>query len=501
MAVKIFDSLSGEKKPLPRTKELRLFVCGPTVYDCAHLGHARTYIFFDFLAKYLRKELGLKVFYLQNITDIDDKIIARAKKEGKKPADIAKFYTKAYFEDMKKLGIDAVTKYAPATKFIPQIINQVQRLIKKGYGYEIPNDGYYFDISKFKDYGKLSRRSAEQAESATSRIDESVGKRNKGDFCMWKFSTGADLRGLDADLRGKKFTVIDGEPAWWSTLGWGRPGWHIEDTAITEYFFGPQYDIHGGGVDLKFPHHEAEIAQQEALSGKRYDRDESFVKIWMHTGFLLARGKKMSKSLGNFITIRDFLKKHSADVLRFMVLSSSHYRSPMDYSDVLAIQAEKNLNNIFRLIAKINFRLKNTKGGITNTISVKGYTGQDYSGLFKSGLADDLNTPAAISILFRAVEQGNKMFRLSSREALIKTRNFIIGSLKTLGFAPKMPVIPAKIRKLVAEREKFRGSKQFSHSDRLRKKIEGLGYEVEDTPRGPFLWPKFSLKLWQKNRD
>ncbi|MEK7097892.1 MAG: cysteine--tRNA ligase, partial [Patescibacteria group bacterium] len=283
----IYDTLSGEKKPLPETggKPLRFFVCGPTVYDYIHIGNARTYSAFDTIVRYLRSR-KIKVQYLQNITDIDDKIIKRALEEKKHIKTIANFYSRAYKQDMKSLKIISVNKYAPATRYIRQIVKQVQILTEKGLAYKIESEGYYFDISKFPEYGKLSRRTSEQAEDSVSRIDEGINKKNRGDFVLWKFSK-------------------QNEPVWKTPLGAGRPGWHIEDTAITEYFFGPQYDLHGGGIDLKFPHHEAEIAQQESASGKK-----PMVNIWMHAGTLLVRGEKMSKSAGNFITVRDFLKKY-----------------------------------------------------------------------------------------------------------------------------------------------------------------------------------------------
>src|SRR3989344_9392375 len=303
----VFNSLAKQKEEFaPRNgKKVNMFVCGPTVYDSSHIGHARTYISFDVIARYLW-HLGYKVKYLQNITDIDDKIIDRAKKENKHPLKLAGEFEKIYYQDMKSLGINSVSKYAPATKYIKQIVSQVKRLKEKGFAYEIPGDGIYFDLSKLTDYGKLSGRTTEGAEDAVSRIDESINKRNKGDFALWKFSK-------------------PGEPKWKTELGEGRPGWHIEDTAITEKHFGPQYDIHGGARDLIFPHHEAEIAQMEGISGKK-----PMVRTWMHTGLLTINGEKMSKSLGNFITIRDFLEKQPARVLRFLMIKA-HYRSPIDY--------------------------------------------------------------------------------------------------------------------------------------------------------------------------
>jgi len=453
MSIHLYNSLSRRKEPLPEQKKLRLFVCGPTVYDYLHIGNARTYIFFDFFAKYLRSQ-GYAVDYLQNITDIDDKIIRRAAEENKKPEDVAKFFREAYAADMQSLGVDAVNRYAAATDFITQIVAQVERLIEKGFAYQIDGDGWYFDISKDPDYGRLSGRTAEQAEDSVSRIDESVGKRNKGDFALWKFSK-------------------PGEPVWHTPLGAGRPGWHIEDTAITEYYFGPQYDIHGGGIDLKFPHHEAEMAQQTSAAGIT---PEAFVKIWMHTGALLVQGKKMSKSLGNFLTIREFLKKYPPEVLRLLVLKH-HYRSPMDYTDTLAEEAQLNLQTIGMFLRKLEIIAGATKPIIDVSLEI-----------FKP-LQDDFNTPQAFANLysFISVEQKN-VWNLDPQRA--QTSIQVIESFfTTFGIALPNPEIPAKIKGMAAEMEQFRTNKQFAQSDALRKEIERLGYTIENTPRGPFVWP------------
>lgn len=455
--IKLYNTLTGQKEPLPDQKKLRLFVCGPTAYDYLHIGNARGYIFFDVFVKYLRSQ-GYDVFYLQNITDIDDKIIRRAAEEGEAWAALAAKFSDAYFDDMKTLGVTAVTTYAPATDFITQIAAQVERLIDGGYAYLIDGDGWYFDISKFADYGKLSHRTVAEAEDSVSRIDDSVAKRNKGDFCLWKFSK-------------------PGEPSWSSQVGEGRPGWHIEDTATAEYFFGPQYDIHGGGVDLKFPHHEAEIAQEEAVSGKK-----PFVRTWMHWGTLLVEGKKMSKSAGNFITIRDFLVDHSPETLRWITLTH-HYRSPIDYSPSLAVQAKTAMNTLGAFMAKLE-RANGNDASDAHTIAEK------YSLKFHEALADDMNTPAAIASLFELMAQfQRKIWHLKKSEAKI-IKKHLNESLGLLGFSLKNPKIPATVEKMAKEREKFRGNKQFVQADNLRKQMSGVGYEIEDTPRGYFLWPK-----------
>jgi len=478
----VYNTLSGKKEKImkPAGRPLQLFVCGPTVYDDAHLGHARTYIFFDLFVRYLRSR-GWNVFYLQNITDIDDKIIARARKEKKNPLVLARFFEKRYREDMKKLGIASVNRYAPATKFIPEIIRQVQTLIKKGYAYKT-SDGYYFNIGKFKDYGKLSRRTALQAEDAVSRIDESVEKIDKGDFALWKFVPGKSARfdkisqNMNLPARMK---IINGEPAWVTPLGAGRPGWHIEDTAISEKFFGPQYDLHGGGIDLKFPHHEAEIAQQEAASGKT-----PFVKIWMHVGFLLVGGEKMAKSLKNFITIRKFLKKNPADVLRFIILAH-HYRSPINFTDELVRQARLSLETLRAFSAKMDFIARHRRRGAIGSKIKKTITETEEK--FRDFLADDFNTPGALAELFKFISTVEKnAFQLTAAEAAA-AKKFILENLALFGLKIKTPPIPPEIKALLRKRELFRRNKQFKSADLLRKKLTRVGYEVEDTPLGPFI--------------
>lgn len=482
--LRIYNSLSGEKEKLIKSKKrpLRLFVCGPTVYDYSHLGHARTYLFFDIFVRYLRSQ-KIKTFYLQNITDIDDKIIARAKEQRKNPLALAKFFEREYRRDMRSLDINTVNKYARASDFIKPIVKQVQTLLKKGYAYKIDGDGYYFDISKFKEYGKLSKRTVQQAEDATSRIDESVKKRNRGDFCLWK----SEEKPTKVNDANKKFKIIDGEPLWYTPLGWGRPGWHIEDTAITETFFGPQYDIHGGAVELKFPHHEAEIAQQEAASGKK-----PFVKIWMHTGILTINGKKMAKSLKNFITIRDFVKKHSPEILRWLILNI-HYRSPVDFSEKIIQQAENSFKTVQEFLEKLEFiqsQYNNRNqfpavASISKTRSLQLLKNKEKE--FYGTLNDDFNTPAAIAAIFNLIKELNpRIWTLSKNEA-ISIKKFILSNLKAFGLAITTPKIPRKIKKIAGQRELFRINKQFIQADILRNQLKRLGYQIEDTPLGPFI--------------
>jgi cysteinyl-tRNA synthetase len=467
IAMNIYNSLSRRKEdlpaPTPETKTLRLFVCGPTVYDSPHIGNARTFLVFDIFARYLRSR-GVKLFYLQNITDVDDKIINRAKTENTDWKTISRRYEKIFKSNMKRLGITTVDKYARATDFIPQIVAQVKRLTEKKHAYLIEGDGYYFDLKTFPEYGKLAGRTIEQAEDATSRIDTNDKKRNRGDFALWKLSR-------------------EGEPGWKSEFGFGRPGWHIEDTAITEKFFGPQYEIHGGALDLKFPHHEAEIAQQESVSEKK-----PFVKIWMHAGFLFVGGKKMSKSLGNFITIEDFLRDNPPEVLRWMVLNH-HYRSPMDYTPELLAQSRASLEKIREFVEKLKFASKRKLSPVSSRIN-PGKSIVIAQKKFYAAMDDDLNTPLAVANLFELMlEFQEKIWQLDPNGAKMLV-GYVESIIKMLGISLKSPKIPRNVASLAKRRETFRASKQFIQSDALRKEADALGFIIEDTPRGPFVWPK-----------
>ena len=437
MPLKVYSTLSRKKeifKPIKKN-QVNLFVCGPTVYDYAHLGHAKTYTQFDIIVKYLRHK-GYKVFYLQNITDIDDKIIKRANEEKIDWKEIVKKYREEYFQDMKALGIDSVSQYANATDFMPEIISQVKRLIEKKIAYKI-SDGYYFDLTKFKEYGKLAKRKILEKEDAVSRIDENTEKRNSGDFCLWKFRK-------------------ENEPFWKSELGEGRPGWHIEDTAITEKYFGSQYDLHGGGLDLIFPHHEAEIAQMESISGKK-----PLVKYWMHTGFLKINKTKMSKSLGNFSTIKDILKKYSLETIRYVFLST-HYRKPLDFSDKILENAKLSCE-----------RLKN----ICREIDDDGKINEKYLEEFEKAMDDDFNFSKALQVLWKIVRDE----KAEGKYQTIKKIDEVFG-LKLL--EKEKIKITKEIQKIIEEREKARKSKDWKKADELREALKNKGYYVNDTEHG-----------------
>ena len=456
-----------------------MFVCGPTVYDSSHIGHARTYISFDVIARYLR-HLGYKVKYLQNITDIDDKIIDRAKKENKDPLKLAGEFEKIYYQDMKSLGINSVSKYAPATKYIKQIVSQVKRLKEKGFAYEIPGDGFYFDLSKLTDYGKLSGRTTEGAEDAVSRIDESVNKRNKGDFALWKFSKPGEPKWRVKWEKEEPQTTSGSGISDKSISALGRPGWHIEDTAITEKHFGPQYDLHGGARDLIFPHHEAEIAQMESISGKK-----PFVKYWLHTGFLTINGQKMSKSLGNFITIRDSLKNYSPEVLRFLFLST-HYRSPIDYQESAVKSAWAGVQRIEEFIHKLS-NIRHLGAQLPSNMekilleTKKGFT---------EAMGDDFSTPRAIAVIFKMIKEFNPLLTESKvdKKSAKKIKNLLEEFNEVLGIIPeKTKKTPDEILKMTDTREKLRRDKRYSEADDLRAQIRLKGYEIEDTVYGPLI--------------
>ena len=459
--LKIYNTLSNKKETFkPRKgKKVNLFVCGITVYDYSHIGHARNYIVFDSFVKYLRS-IGYDVFYLQNVTDLDDKIIARAREKGVLPKDLALAFEKECLQSMKMLGINSVSKYARSTSYIKEIISQVERLQKKGYAYKIDGDGIYFDISKFKRYGKLSGRTALQAEDSVSRIDYSSKKRNRGDFCLWKFKQESS------------------EPAWSSPFGEGRPGWHIEDTAITEKFFGAQYDIHGGARDLIFPHHEAEVSQMEAISGK-----SPLVKYWMHVGFLTVNGQKMSKSLGNFITISDFLKRCEPNYLRFFVMKNL-WRSPIDYSESAMIEVKSAVNKIEEFLRKIRQVIRpgapsNDGAKLIKNLKIN----------FYKELDDDFNTPKAFAVMFDFIKSANELLEkneISKKDAaeIYKFFEEINSIFGILNFKKVNATIPAKIKQIVKERELARNNQNWQKSDELRKEIEKQGFSVEDTKSG-----------------
>ncbi|WP_424355014.1 cysteine--tRNA ligase [Methanobacterium sp. MBAC-LM] len=456
--MKVYNTMTRKKEELrPMNKNrIKMFVCGPTVYDESHIGHGRTYIAFDVIARYLKYK-GYSVFYLENITDIDDKIIKRASELGVEPLELAKKYERLYFKDMELLGVTNVNYYARAMEHLTEIINQIQTLLYTGFAYET-STGVYFDESKLEDFGKLSNRNIEDLN--IHRVNPDPTKRNPGDFALWK--------------------KRDEEPSWDSPWGKGRPGWHIEDTAITETYFGGQFDIHGGGLDLIFPHHEAEIAQMESATGKK-----PMVNYWMHTGFLNVKGEKMSKSLGNFITIGELLKEYDPQVFRYFVLST-HYRSPIDFSDEALMQSQNSLKRIHKVMETVDELLE------SNIINENGHDEkylqllEDTKDEFLDAMDNDFNTPIALSALFNLVRDINKGINEEeiSKKVFKEIKNLLNEFGDILGLTFSVESIKSDsdelVNILIDVREDLRKKKDYELSDKIRSRLRDAGVDLED---------------------
>jgi cysteinyl-tRNA synthetase len=448
-----------------RGKRVKMFVCGQTPYDDAHVGHAKTYVQFDIIVRWL-KYLGYDVFYAQNITDIDDKIINRAKEKGIEPLSLAKHYTERFLEDMEALKVKENINLFPKTSdYIPQMIEQIETLIQKGYAYVVNGDVYY-DVTKFKDYTKLSRMSIEELKK--HRIEPDPRKKNSFDFALWK-------------------SQKPGELAWDSPWGKGRPGWHIEDTAMTITIFGPQYDLHGGASELIFPHHTNEIAQAEAATGKK-----PFVKYWLHTGVLNIKGTKMSKSLKNFVTIREALKKHDPEVLR-LYYASTHYRKPIDFDEKDLEKPKAELEYLYNTLRNVKYAASPKGKSLKEVETLLAETKKN----FADAMNNDFNTPLAFTHLYALARQINKIVskqKISPEQADKITQTFrelgnIFGILeKEVKIEEKLP---KEVEELIQRREEARKRKDWETADRLREKIRELGYLLEDTPEG-VRWRKIS---------
>ncbi|MGY9066960.1 cysteine--tRNA ligase [Streptomyces sp. CAS3] len=453
MPIKVHNTLTGRTEEFrpEREPEVRMFVCGPTVYGPSHVGHAKTYTQFDFIARYLEAS-GYTVTYLQNVTDVDDKIIRRAREEGTRPEEIADLFEKQYLEDMAALGNTRVDVHARAHDHIDAIVDQIKRLIERGHAYRL-DDGWYFDLASFPAYGKLSGRTDLRPEDSVSRIDDHATKRNPGDFALWK---------------GRK----DGEPFWETELGPGRPGWHIEDTAITETFFGPFYDLHGGAVDLVFPHHEAEVAQMEAASGI-----EPLARYWMHTGLLRVDGDKMSKSAGNFLTIRDALSRTDFRTLRYAFLSQ-HYRSSMELNDSTLEQARgarRRIENFARTIDPA--RTDSPANAARATDTWKG---------MRERLDDDFDTPGALAVLFQFIREQNRTEEPAGPSALqlIENVDNLFGAFELTDTVQP----DSAVEDLVKERNRMRAEKRFAEADAIRDRLTERGITLEDSSDGTRWW-------------
>lgn len=434
---------------------VNMFVCGPTVYDVSHIGHAKTYVAYDIMARYLRKK-GFSVFFVLNITDIDDRIIARAKETGEDPLKLSERFAEAFYKDMRDIGIDSVNLFPKASDHIPEIIGQIQGLIDKGIAYVIDGDVYY-DISKFSDYGKLSRQRLE--ELTVHRVDPDPRKRNPGDFALWK-------------------SQKPGEIAWESPWGKGRPGWHIEDTAITLTYFGPTYDLHGGGTELIFPHHEAEIAQAEGLTGKK-----PLARYWLHTGLLSIRGQEMHKSLGNFIPIQEMISKMGADALR-VFYASTHYRSPLDFTQEALVQAASLARRFRRAYEQLEANAGKNLSPEHPNVNVPGGLEEARDEFFET-MDDDFNTPGALTAFIKIVAMAESQEKTPTPE-LAKS---ILANLKELGsllgfFESESSTQERStelVNLLLELRGELRAKRQYSMADHIRDRMAKLGIIVEDS--------------------
>ncbi len=467
--LRVYNTLTRKKDDfLAPGSPVQFFVCGPTVYGRSHIGHARTYIAFDVIAKYLRSE-GFAVQYLQNITDIDDKIINRAKELGIHPLELSKKETQRYLEDMRSIKVDSVSRYAPASEYMPEILSQIERLIEKGNGYEA-GGSVYFDISSFPAFGTLSGQNREALQKAT-RTNDDLNKKHPHDFVLW--------RGREKNSE---------EPMWKSPWGFGRPGWHIEDTAITEKEFGPQYTLHGGGIELLFPHHEAEIAQMESISEKT-----PFVRYWLHTGWVTVKGEKMSKSLGNFIPIEEILKKISPEALR-LLMTQIHYRSPLEYSEEQINAAENRIHKLKEFRAHLRLiEEKNLYGTSRTLLEIDEENETCPIAKFKKAMNDDFNTPMALSAFDGLIADTNELLTAKNpptKESVKKIFEFLKYINGIFGILPSEIKIPPKITQLAQERETLRRDQKWHDADIIRDTLLNSRFIISDTPHGFIIIPK-----------
>ena len=455
--MKIFNTLSGQKeefRPI-ETNTVRMYVCGMTVYDDTHIGHARTFLSFDLIVRYLRS-IDYEVSYVRNITDVDDKIISRAKQLNLSPSELTQKYIDSMHEDFESLGMIKPDLEPRATDNISSIISLIETLIKKGHAYESDSD-VYFSVESFDSYGKLSGRNLDDMLSG-ARVDIDLDKKNPSDFVLWK-----------KDTEGLK---------WDSPWGPGRPGWHIECSAMSMDALGETFDIHGGGSDLKFPHHENEIAQSECVTGKE------FAKLWMHTGSLRIDSEKMSKSLGNFITVKEALGSNSPEVLRFFLISS-HYRSPLNYSNESIHEARNALDRLYNSIKDLNY--KNTD-----------YIKSEFTDRFHNAMKDDFNTPLAISILFEIAKEINSFKKEEKNEEANSLASELYNLSRIIGLLEESPkkyfqtgisVSDEDIQNLISKRNQARLNKDFDLSDKIRDDLLDMGITLEDKDTGT-IWRK-----------
>lgn len=463
--MQVYNDLTRQKeelKPL-HDNHFNIYVCGPTVYDLFHLGNARPFIVYDTLRRYLLYR-GYSVKYVQNFTDVDDKVIQRAQFEDTTVKELSDRMIEEYFKDADGLNIMRADVHPRATETMDAIIDMIKTLEDKGHAY-VAEDGVYFDTESFDGYGKLSRRDPEELQAgASKRVGAKDDKRSPADFVLWKF---------------KK----EGEPAWESPWGEGRPGWHIECSAMNKKYLGDTVDIHGGGQDLIFPHHENEVAQSEAANGA------PFVRYWMHNGFITIDHAKMSKSLGNFFTVRDLIQHFPYEVLRFFMLQT-HYRMPINFSDKLLEAAGHGWERIKNCVANIDFLLQHIEDETDTEKSAELIkAGEDAVSEFNEAMDDDLNTPDACAAIFNLVYAVNTLTTDAAltAEALEAARAKIVELCAVLGMNPEGEVeddIPQDVMKKVEARTQAKADRDFALADKIRDELTAAGYVLEDTPQG-----------------
>lgn len=458
--LRIYNTLTRKKEPFETLEpgQVKMYVCGPTVYSDAHVGHAMSVLVFDIIRRYLEFK-GYTVKHVMNFTDVDDKIIDRANKLGVDPFDLAEGYIQEFRRQLEALNVLPATSNPRATQTMPEIIQMVQGLIDKGYAYPAANGDVYFRVTKDPDYGKLSGRKLEDMQ-AGARIDVDQNKEHPMDFALWK-------------------SAKPGEPSWQSPWGEGRPGWHIECSAMNLREFGPQIDIHGGGNDLIFPHHENEIAQSECYTG------QPFARYWVHNGMLQLGGEKMSKSLGNLVTIKEFLSEHDGDVMRMLILNGN-YRSPLTFTDETIANAERALD---RLRSALRPAAAGADGASAETLSALDEQIRQTRAAFETAMDDDFNTSGALAALFELVraintarDAGASDAQLSPAQDTLRTLTGVLG----LRLEEKRGggEADAFIDLLVDVRSELRKAKQWALSDLIRDRLAELGVTIEDSKEG-----------------
>jgi cysteinyl-tRNA synthetase len=461
--LKIYNTLTKQKEEfIPLDPPLvKMYMCGPTVYDYFHIGNARSFIMSDIVRRYLEYK-GYVVTFVMNLTDVDDKIIKKANQEGKSAREVAEFYIKEFFSDIEKLKIKPATYYPRATEFMSDMIDMIKKLEEKGIAYDVDGNVFY-DVSKFNGYGKLSGKNTDELEVG-SRVEVNEEKKHPLDFALWK-------------------KAKEGEPYWESPWGKGRPGWHIECSAMSCKLLGESFDIHAGGHDLIFPHHENEIAQSEAANEK------PFAKYWLHFGFLNINEEKMSKSLGNFFTAREVLKKYSAEAIR-LFFAQAHYRGPLNFSDELLQAAEKGVEKLQNLADKAEDELqKNSDNGKQIEFDFKSWYEK-----FEQAMDDDFNSAQAVAVMFdftrevnRAIAENenlNKDFYNNVKSFLKKTAEDVLG---VISFQKKesLPSLEDDLIELLINiRTEAKKEKNYALSDKIRDELKNLGVILQDTKDG-----------------